>query len=280
MPLARFLSTLRDIRRKPHVDTLRGTLRHFQWQVRRALGLFPVELTLSRSMLIAVDGNCGVSALVNCQGMYDWNNMHLLQRLLEHGGTFFDIGANVGSYTLIAAEQPAARVVAFEPHPRTFNVLWVNANANDYDNITLEQLAVGATDGHVSFSDRPHSALNSIQAGEGTIQVRCTRIDTWCARNQMRPDFVKIDVEGFEHDALVGFGDLLPSVKVLFIEQNRLAGLRATGAAPILALLHDAGFDGPLRWDHDSGQLLPPGGTEHEDSVFVNRTFRDRVTGP
>jgi len=109
--------------------------RHLLWQARKLLGLFPFVQRISESNIISRSHHCGVSALINNQGLYDFNNMSLLKLLLQAGGDFFDVGANIGSYTLIAAESAKARVFAFEPGPATYEELRSNLKLNGCENV-------------------------------------------------------------------------------------------------------------------------------------------------
>jgi len=223
--------------------------------------------------------NCGVSALVNNQGMYDYNNMQLIKMLLVKGGVLFDIGANIGSFTLIAAEQNQAKVVAFEPHPRTFAILSHNVQLNEYHNVTLVNCAVGSQNSQVFLSDKPSSSINSIQNGPGkyTIEVPGIRIDDYCAENDIQPDLIKIDIEGFEFDALLGFGDFLRKAKLIFIEQNGLANERSRGDVEINDLLLSNGYCGPFKVDFDHRKFHRHIEANGEDSIFINHQYAESL---
>lgn len=69
---------------------------------------------------------------------YEPITMLLLSELLRDKDVFFDIGANIGYYSICAAsERGNLRVIAFEPHPKLFPILQDNARVNGYD-ITCE----------------------------------------------------------------------------------------------------------------------------------------------
>ena len=110
MPLNQFINTLNLIFETNHLNRFQSILRHLFWQVRKIFNLFPYQQRISESFIIAESKYNGVSALRNRIGMYDYNNMSLIKILLEHGGDFFDIGANIGTYTLIASEQHRAHI--------------------------------------------------------------------------------------------------------------------------------------------------------------------------
>jgi FkbM family methyltransferase len=221
---------------------------------------------------------CGVSALIHSQGLYDYNNMNLIQDLLRDGGTFVDIGANIGSYTLIGSENSGAHVHAFEPHPSTFQLLRKNIELNQRSNVTLHNMALGSSEGEVFLTDRSGSSINHIVPGTcqpgGTVAVPCHRMDTLCQSAAITPQIVKIDVEGFEYDVLLGFGDVLSSVHVLMIEMNGLADGRSHGQQEIHSLLFSRGFTGPWMCRFNQRQLLPVKTLVSEDSIYVSSAFR------
>ncbi len=108
--MKQFLNTTLDqIRTCDCVGSIRGTLGHLRWQLRKLLGLFPCELTIG-DCRIRVDRPGGVAALVNTMGEYDYNDMEFLQLALsQKPSTFADVGANVDSYMVIPSEVPETK---------------------------------------------------------------------------------------------------------------------------------------------------------------------------
>jgi hypothetical protein len=104
--MIQFFNTLQQVRYSESVGTIQGVWRHLRWEIRKRFLGFPCELQVGNSTLYVERPN-GVAALVNAMGEYDYNNMNLLRLLLsQEKSTFVDIGANIGSYTLIASEIP------------------------------------------------------------------------------------------------------------------------------------------------------------------------------
>src|SRR5574337_1157409 len=166
MSLKQFVNSMERILANPHIDKKQGIVRHLQWQGRKLLNLFPLEQRISRSRIIASHRRCSVSALINSQGLYDYNNMKFVGELLRGGGTFIDIGANIGSYTLIGSEGREARVYSFEPHPVTFQLLCKNVELNQRSNVTLYNAALGSSEGEAFLTDRSGSSVNYLVPGE------------------------------------------------------------------------------------------------------------------
>jgi FkbM family methyltransferase len=291
-----FLATLDQIAHADGVGTFEGVRRHFQWQARRLLGGFPCELTLSQSKL-RVTSPRGVSALVNAMGEYDYNNMRFVRSFLEHsGGTFFDVGANIGAYTLIASEISGAKVVSMEPHPQTFAVLADNVRLNARHNVTCLQVAISNREGTIALTDGLESSLNHVlQDGEDAqraIEVRSQRLETICESTHVFPDIIKIDVEGHEPAVLSGLGRYATAARAILVEGGaRLAiqdWMRTAGYSgpwfvyfnqAILAKQTQARAEDPIFVRSD---LLPDlrslnGGESHLDlSGLLKRDFRDR----
>ncbi len=279
MRLAQFANSVQQIVTNPHVPTARGLAKHLGWQVRKALDLFPFEQRISSSRIVAAHRACSVSALIYSQGLYDYNNMQFIRWLLRDGGALFDIGANIGSYTLLASEQPQAEVYAFEPHPETFRRLSGNVALNRRDNVHAVHAALGSQDGTVALTDRPGSSINHVtdRPDDKSILVPVRRVDSYCREWGVCPQFVKLDVEGHEYEVLRGFGGYLERVDVVLIEMNELSEERGVGLPRIHALLASAGLVGPWRCDYDRRRLRRTVGTCREDSLYLSSAFGRRL---
>ena len=278
MSLTQFRNSLASILANPHINRRRGVAKHLHWQYRKALNLFPFEQTLSTSRIIAHHKRCGVSALIYSQGLYDYNNMNLLRMLLREGGVFFDVGANIGSYALVASESKAALVFAFEPHPRTFEFLKTNVELNHRSNVRLFNVALGAEPSRVLFTNEEGGATNHIEAigTPGAISVPCARAESVCAGYDVAPTIAKIDVEGFEYDVLAGFGGYLKSLDMVMIETNGLSDARSKGQEEIQRLLRRNGFHGPFSCDFDS-RTLSRRRFSVEDSLYCSESFLETI---
>lgn len=270
MPMRQFCNSIASILKNRHIHRGKAVVSHLRWQYRKAVNGFPCELTISASKILAQHKNCGVSALINSQGLYNYNNMKLLQLLLNDGGVFFDVGANIGSYTLIASEQEKAHVVSFEPHPVTFESLSANVRDNHRNNVTLLNVALGSANATVELTDVPGSAMNYLCSDKTarSIPVKCLRADSVCRQTHATPTVVKIDVEGFEYAVLTGFGEHLRGIEALFIEMNGLSNERSAGEEEIHRLLTEHGFAGPFSCDFDRRTLVPLS-EAIEDAIYI-----------
>ena len=138
----------------------------------------------------------------------------LIAALLEPAMTFVDIGANVGVYSLFVSQRTAgaARVVALEPHPRTFAKLDFNCRCNGFERITRLNAGVAAEAGEMTlYSDGGGnignaSLLAAVGQGREKVRVEVRPLAQILKEEEIgRIDLMKIDVEGYEDRALAPF---------------------------------------------------------------------------
>lgn len=131
-------------------------------------------------------------------GWFELCKQRAVARLLRPGAVFYDVGANVGFYSLLAAKK-GCRVFAFEPSPR--NILMLKQHiALNHLNIEAIEAAVADRDGNAVFDAGPNSSMGALR-DSGGLQVKVVSLDSL---ELPPPDFVKIDIEGGEYSALMG----------------------------------------------------------------------------
>lgn len=143
-----------------------------------------------------------------------------LAQRLKPGDVFFDIGANVGFFTVIGARLVGAdgMVYAFEPLPENVQRTRANVQANRFSNVQILEAAVSDHSGNGELMVAEYvggSALSSVEHPpdvKGVLPVRLVTIDELVAKNEVRaPQVVKIDVEGAEIEVLRGMSITLES---------------------------------------------------------------------
>lgn len=137
----------------------------------------------------------------------------VLQEHLRPGDVFYDLGANLGFYSLIAARRvgPGGKVFAFEPDPENAHRLREHAQRNHLETVVTIEAAVAASSRPLSFlrSDRRFSPdrglgrMAGAEDGEAAITVEAVALDDFVRQNAP-PTLIKCDVEGAEEDVLRG----------------------------------------------------------------------------
>jgi FkbM family methyltransferase len=160
---------------------------------------------------------------------------------LRPGDLFVDVGANVGSYAIWAAELDA-EVIALEPADDTFALLEENVALNGYPIKTI-RAAAGATPGIARFTSG-RDCVNSLDPG-GIAEIAVITIDSIIGNRAIAG--MKVDVEGFEIDVLRGCEQALSEHRVRLIQLEwNATSMQAVGTdrGPVAELLakHDYGL--------------------------------------
>lgn len=141
----------------------------------------------------------------------------LFEREIPVGGTVIDVGANIGYYALLFSKLVGINgtIIALEPEPSNFNELASAISLNDLKQVTPLRKAAGQSSSTLALSLGVNGRISKDE--DGTIKIEVMALDEIALP---KLDFVKIDVEGFEADVLLGMKEIL-SRKVkptLFVE--------------------------------------------------------------
>ena len=138
---------------------------------------------------------------------------------------FFDIGANTGWYSMLAALSGESKIISFEPVKEHLECLTQTIFLNKLENrITVSDFAISDTKGEAEIllagtgSSLEGSFLEKAEGGVRKIKI--TTLDSYVENNKISsPDFIKIDIEGHEYKALIGAKNTIStSLPILFIE--------------------------------------------------------------
>jgi FkbM family methyltransferase len=216
-PLPLMLRVLLSLsRRLPPIPRISGISNRFLkplWCSRHS-GPYVFQVWPGIRMLLdpgdAVGGN-----LAFIPQLYDRWERAAIRDLLPEGGTFVDVGANVGAYSLWAARVVGerGRVIAYEAEPRNYDVLKTNLELNRVKNATA--FNVGVSDQAEQLTLYLNASKNSggntfvpgiHPPGPGTITVPCRPLLGLLRESgAARVDFMKLDIEGFESRVLARF---------------------------------------------------------------------------
>lgn len=172
-----------------------------------------------------------------------------IRRTLRPGDVVADVGANNGFTGILFARAvgPSGKVVGFEPSPANLEAARENIRLNDVRNFELVAVAVGASAGKVSFDP---SFGNGSVAASGPIEVPLVTLDEHFGAN--RVDFLKLDIEGYELEALRGARRVLGRHPALAIEIH--VGLYRDAErelTELLRMLEPAAYDACIQLEVD-----------------------------
>ncbi len=228
----------------------------------------PIEVDGHRVQLSGKHAPSPALASAVIDGHYERATRELIERLLPPGGTFIDIGAHVGLYTLVAARSvgPRGHVYAFEPEPDNFALLRENILRNGYANVTATACAVCERTGESRLfvsrqgNDR-HSLFPNPRSPfqEHRETVRTTTLDDFLdSAGWPEIDLIKMDIEGAEPLAIAGMSRLLArSSRVQLIVEFSPETLDAGGTSPCRFLDGLAAHGLDLFAIEDDASLIP-----------------------
>lgn len=188
-----------------------------------------------------------------------------LWHLLRKGSVLYDIGANIGWYTIVASRRVGrkGRVFAFEPDPDNFGLLWRNVAENRRANVGLFPTAVADRNGRASLARSPINMgdhrLDSPKSDRETIAVPVTTLAAIIEAGLPMPDVIKLDTQGSEAKILGHLPRLMEAKPGLALAMEFWPfGLAQAGSsvAELIAILTSV----PLRFyriDHAARRLEP-----------------------
>lgn len=171
------------------------------------------------------------------RGYYEPEIINFIKEYFPEGGTFVDVGANVGIHSLIASKI-AGKVIAIEPVESLSNRLQRNCELNKITNISILKFAAsdkeeitsfyppkdGAVDNGVGSFYKNHTPDNT----DKEIKVKTKTLDE-ILKNEKRVDYIKIDTEGHDGKIIMGSLNIIekhrPVIIFEFIERWELSGI-------------------------------------------------------
>lgn len=180
-------------------------------------------------------------------GSHETEVQQVLRSVLRPGMVYYDVGANVGFFAVIAARLvgPSGRVFCFEPLPANARQIEYNAKLNGFSSIVARSEALGGSNRSETFSlsaEPTWGALATVgkapDKASGEMQVTVRTLDSLCGADGLPyPDLMKIDVEGAEEEMLMGAQETLSASRPLLVIE--LHGTNAGVTAVLDRLKYD-----------------------------------------
>lgn len=224
---------------------------HINWVLRNinkaVLPLLPKKINLPPSGILRIKNREGkvlkiktnqtnyLTKVIFWEGGYEnFEYTQIFLKLIKKVSTFYDIGANIGYYSLLAAmENENIKVVGFEPAQGPLYYFNENVSINNFKNIKVESIALSHKDGEIEFYEirnkkykyLKHNLAGESNAGSLTIgrnfevnKVKTSTLDEYVFRNnETNIDLIKMDTEGTENLILENSEHVLKEMKPIII---------------------------------------------------------------
>ncbi len=223
-------------------------------------------------------GETGMTINLYC-AMSEPNEMLFMLHFLKESDVFFDIGANAGSYSLLAAGISKSNVYSFEPVLQTRQRLVENLKLNGLPTKFVQSCALGASQGKVKFTESLDAINHVVRASEllSGNSVELQTLDSYA--KIVGVSLMKIDVEGYEMEILRGATSFLEksTLKALIVETNGETKHYGSSDSEIEIFLAYFGFS-PYDYDPISRKLtLLKAANKIGNTIFV-RDLADVIT--
>jgi FkbM family methyltransferase len=138
-------------------------------------------------------------------GFYEHKKQELISEAVRPNTVFYDVGANVGFYTLLSSVLVGGgKVFAFEPHLRNLEYLKRHIALNHIKNVEVLELAIAHENGIALFEIEPTGSMGCLSSA-GQVKVQTASLDCLLAQGKiLPPNYIKMDIEGAELLALRG----------------------------------------------------------------------------
>ena len=202
---------------------------------------------VNEAKLLVSPGMTGATGNVYT-GLHEFEDMAFVLHLLRSEDLFVDVGANIGSYTVLAGAAVGARCISFEPLTDTYQHLQHNVCLNDIkERVQALNIGIGREDGVLRFTvglDTVNHVAISDEIDNGTtLEVRVMSLDD--ALGDVLPKLIKIDVEGFETNVIAGATRILSNetLDAVIMELNGSGNRYGFDEAIIHKQMLDYGFN-------------------------------------
>jgi FkbM family methyltransferase len=198
-----------------------------------------------------------VSYYLSMDGVWEPYETELMKGFFKNNTNFIDIGAHIGYYSLLGASiVTKGRVISFEPEKENFRILQKNVAINNFKNITLSDHAIsdkrdtvdlylsneGNTGDNRFFADN----FRKIPEKRKRVKITTITLDEFLVADGMKPDIIKMDIQGSEALALKGMKKTIHEADSLMLfTEFWPQGILINGDSPrtFLQSLSDNGFE-------------------------------------
>ena len=227
-------------------NKIASIVRFIKWQI--GSRMVPGDVIfdwIGGSKIIARTGDTGATGNIYL-GLHEFEDMAFLLHVLREKDLFVDIGANIGSYTILASSVIKARTICFEPVPSTYSRLMANVRINNLEEgrVVPLNIALGDKKGELYFSS-DQNCMNHVVANKEKIEKKIiVNVSTLDQELKECPFLIKIDVEGYETPALLGAKSILENSKLcgVIMELNGSGDRYGYDELKILNMMFDYGF--------------------------------------
>jgi FkbM family methyltransferase len=244
------------------------------WKMIRLLKLRGVKYHLWHDRAIFLNYDSFQSMWLMYNYYVDWEEFNLISKFLQANDQVFDIGANMGFYTIWMSRFISGGIIhSFEPDAGNYRRLQKNIDLNNLQTrVITNKKAAGDIDGEISFTTGLDGENHIVDSpASNTVTILSERIESYVNQRQIRAiAYMKIDVEGYEYSVLKGAATLLENkeIDIIQLEINKTISNSGKNADHVLALLNQYQYL-LCSYDVSENQLTASGFSEERENYFA-----------
>ncbi len=268
------MNSLRSLFQAPYNKKypLFALTRFIYWKLIRVLKLKDVKYTLWNDRKILLNYDSFQSMWIMYNYYVDWEEFNLISRFLQPGDQVFDVGANMGFYTIWMSKFVGdGKIHSFEPDSKNYERLQKNILLNNLS-VIANKKAASDIDGRLGFTIELDGENHIAELGsKNAVMIQSKRIDTYAAEENITSiAYMKIDVEGFEYAVLKGAEALLlkKGIDIIQLEINQTINNSGKSINDLLELLHYYEYN-LCSYDVSNNQLSTTMFSEKRENYFA-----------
>lgn len=223
----------------------KGMVRFLKWQLRGIWTKKPIILKwVDQSLLTIKKSDTTLTANIYW-GLTEYKEMLFLLHFLNPDNLFVDVGANMGTYTVLASKCVGAHSISYEPVSATVLRLKEQIALNSINSlVTVNEKVVANLSGTLKISKNKFAENKVIQQSENLLYEEVPAVSLDDDIRTEKKIFLKIDVEGYESNVLKGASKLLGSGQIVaaIIEINGSGASYGFSDEQVYNMMQDFGF--------------------------------------
>lgn len=211
----------------------------------------------ARGVRLRLDPSQYIDERIYVDGIYEKRFLEFLRRRIKRGGVMLDVGANIGNHALYLGDL-FDQLHCFEPNPKVAARLEENIRLNGLRHVHVHRVGLGSSEAMIPFCNDENLALGKFLHGDeaGADLLPVTTGDKWVSETGLeRVDYVKIDVEGFEDEVLVGMRDTICRYQPLISFEYSGQSVDRASFDTILGILENYEIYEPILEPSDSSSV-------------------------